>query len=517
MKNHRIKINSIVVGMLSAASLLLSWKNGRPTVLPSFRDSIPYKISVDWKSVEAVSKTSLTIQVCPEPPMRRGHPAGKNIYKSLRDMKVNYARLQPWYPYPKLGVAELEPPKDGKTSWDFSVIDPIVIDFIKAAEGRPVMLNFSTIPQWMIKTDTAVAYPKDPNAIAWNYSPGNQFRDTTLKELVDYYHRLISWYTKGGFTDEYGKFHKSGYFFKIDWWEVLNENDQDTQHLFSPEMLTKIYDAVVGDLMKLNPGMKFSALALAFPHTGGPYAEHFLNPKNHQPGIPLDMFSYHNYIMAGGEKWLEGEALNKQYYSYFERMDDFFKVADQLEAIKKRLSPNTKTFISELGTLPIGNPSDAELVIPRIYWHVSSAMFAYAYAGMAKKGIDILAIAELIDYPGQFAGTSILHWNTGLPNPRYQGMKLLQQNFSPGDKLVKTVQTDSVLFSQGFITVKGKRKILLINKSNKIVNALVPAGKGAAMQFVDVNSGSRPASSKILTSATVALQPYTVAVIIFNK
>src|ERR1700712_5270557 len=111
-------------------------------------------VLVNWHKVEAVSKTSLSIQVCPEPPMRRGHPASKNIYKSLKDMKVNYARLQPWYPYPRLGVAELEAPKGGNTSWDFSVIDPIVIDFIKAAEGRPIMIDFSTIPQWMIKTDT---------------------------------------------------------------------------------------------------------------------------------------------------------------------------------------------------------------------------------------------------------------------------------------------------------------------------------------------------------------------------
>ena len=26
-----------------------------------------------------------------------------------------------------------------------------------------------------------------------------------MKEVADYYARLLSWYTKGGFTDEFGK------------------------------------------------------------------------------------------------------------------------------------------------------------------------------------------------------------------------------------------------------------------------------------------------------------------------
>lgn len=503
-KNHRL----LNVAFLMVFIFLFNLKN---VVLAQ---SKPLHVEINWKKVEAVSQTSLSIQVCPEPPMRRGHPASKNIYKSLRDMKVDYARLQPWYPYPRLGVAELEPPENGKTSWDFSVIDPIVIDFMNASEGRPVMLNFSTIPQWMIKTDTAVAYPSNPDAIAWGYSPGNQFRDTTLKELVGYYHRLLSWYTKGGFTDEYGKYHRSGYHFKIAYWEVLNENDQDTQHLFSPQQLVKIYDAVVSDLKKLNPEMKFSALALAFPDKGEPYVSYFLNAKNHMAGIPLDMFSYHYYVGPTGDKWeQDAAALEKQEYSYFENIDGFLKTTSRLDSVKRAISPKTKTYINELGTLPVGNPSDPDLVIPDFYWPISNALFAYAYANLVKQGIDVLAIAELIDYPGQFAGTTITDWNTGLPNARYWGMKLLKENFGLKDKLVSTTQPDQTLFAQGFITAGAKHKVLMVNKSNHIITVKVPGANGGRISFVDGSTGHRPAKTILLKNENIVLQAHAVAVI----
>ena len=65
-------------------------------------------------------------------------------------------RYVPWMPYPLLGVAELQPPGDGKTFWDFSLIDPMAQDFFHATEGHSTVINFSTIPAWMFKTDVPV-------------------------------------------------------------------------------------------------------------------------------------------------------------------------------------------------------------------------------------------------------------------------------------------------------------------------------------------------------------------------
>jgi hypothetical protein len=445
--------------------------------------------------------------------MRRSHPANKNIYKALRDAKVDYARLQPWFAFPRLGVAELEAPKDGKTYWDFAEMDHIVLDFFAASEGRPVIVNFSTIPEWMIKTDKPVAYPSDPGEIFWGYGPGKELRDTTLKELVEYYNRLASWYMKGGFTDEYGKIHTSNYNFKIDYWEVLNEID--LEHQFSPQQLTKIYDAIVTDLHKLIPDMKFSALALAYPHNGMHYFEYFLNPKNHRPGIPLDMFSYHVYISSYGDKWNEGAELEKQQYAFFKTADGFLKDVDRIDSIKQSMSPDTKTCISELGTQPPGNPSDPALLIPENWWPLSNAIFAYVYPALVKKGVEIVDIAELIDYPGMFPGTTILDWNTGLPNARYRGMKLLKDNFGPGDDLIKTEETSEKFLAQAFIVSNGARKVLLVNKTNREIAIIVPEAKNSKMNYVDQSTGSNPPGSIILKDDKIILSAFRVAVIEF--
>ena len=122
----------------------------------------PATLAAHWDKVTGVSKTTATLQVVVNPPLRRGNPVHDGAFKSLDDLNLDYVRYVPWLPYPKLAVAELEPPANGKTSWDFSLIDPMTIDFLEAQKGHSVVLNFSTIPQWMWKSDKW-DYPADPN------------------------------------------------------------------------------------------------------------------------------------------------------------------------------------------------------------------------------------------------------------------------------------------------------------------------------------------------------------------
>ena len=130
------------------------------------------KVAAHWDKVNGVSKTTATLQVVVNPPLRRGTSIHDNAFKSLHDIKADYVRYVPWLPYPRLGVAELEPPANGKTSWDFSLIDPMTIDFLEATKGHSVILNFSTIPAWMFKTDKPVTYPADPDQPVWDYTQG---------------------------------------------------------------------------------------------------------------------------------------------------------------------------------------------------------------------------------------------------------------------------------------------------------------------------------------------------------
>src|SRR5215467_7265873 len=192
---------------------------------PSLAQENRVQVAVHWDKVMRVSQTTPTLQVVVNPPLRRGTPVHDNAFQALHDLQADYVRYVPWLPYPKLGVAELEPPKDGKTSWDFGAIDPMTLDFLDATKGHPVILNFSTIPQWMYKSDKPWAYPADPNQVTWDYESGSELRDPAMKEVGDYYGRLVAWYTNGGFTDEFGKRHESGYHYSISHWEVLNEID----------------------------------------------------------------------------------------------------------------------------------------------------------------------------------------------------------------------------------------------------------------------------------------------------
>ncbi len=199
------------------------------------------KITVDWNKVDATSKTVATLQVVVNPMLRPGSPIHDSSYAAVKDLGADYVRYVPWLPYPRLAVAELKPP-GATTSWDFSVIDPMTIDFLKATEGHSTILNFSTIPAWMFKTDQPVTYPDDPNQADWKYTQGTELRDPSMKELGDYYARLVSWYSKGGFTDELGKKHDSGYHYPVPWWEIFNE--VEFEHNTTPEQYTARYDAV---------------------------------------------------------------------------------------------------------------------------------------------------------------------------------------------------------------------------------------------------------------------------------
>jgi hypothetical protein len=477
----------------------------------AFSQDAPAKLSVDWNKITAVSKTNVSIQDCPEPPLWRGTPAHDGIYKALRDLHPDYARLQPWFTYPRVTVAELKPPENGKTYWDFSLMDQMTEDFINATEGHPVVFDFGTLPEWMFKTKAPVAYPEDPNQIAWDYEQGTELRDPTMKEVADYQARLVGWYTKGGFNDEYGKWHASGHHYKIAYWEILNEID--SEHRMSPAFYTRLYDVIVERVRQVSPEMKFVGLALANPLEGPEYFLYFLDPRKHKPGIPIDMISYHFYSMPDVD-----ESPEVMTYTIFNQADKFLTAVRYIESIRKRYSPHTRTYIDELGSM-LPDPTAPKLAhpIPDSYWNLSGGMWAYIYGQLAQMGIDIAGGAELIDYPGMFAATAMVNWGTGQPNARYWVLKLLRDNFGPGDKLVDTGLEIPQVYAQSFITLEGKHKILLVNKRDRPAELTITGAAGGQMQRVDQSTGSSPPVTSDVAHDTLTLPGLAVAVLTLPK
>jgi hypothetical protein len=468
-------------------------------------------VTITWDKVTKVSNTTATLQVVVNPPLRRGSAIHDTVYRTLADLQADYVRYVPWLPYPRLGVAELAPPKDGKTSWDFSAIDPMTIDFLEATKGHSVILNFSTIPQWMFKTDRPVDYPSDPDQFTWDYEQGQQLRDDSLQEVADYYARLLAWYTQGGFTDEFGKRHESGYHYAIPYWEVLNE--PDFEHQISPELYTQIYDAVVSAMLKVQPKMKFVAAALAAPSRNPHYFEYFLNPKNHKPGIPLDFISYHFYAIPTPD-----QTPDDQQYSFFAQAEGFLNVVRYIESIRRRLSPGTGTMINEIGAISADDlvqdkPGHVTKPIPNSYWGLTSAMYAYIFAELSRMGIDVAGESQLVGYPTQFPSVSMVDWETGKPNPRYWVLKLLRGNFGPGDKLVETKLASPFVYASAVESRDGKRRVLLINKRDRPVQISLPGAANSEVQFVDTTTAFQPPSSTKLSSDKVTLNNFAVAVI----
>src|ERR1700722_9831177 len=144
----------ILLAVLCAGSLALAQSK-----------STPNAVTVDWNKTIVVSKSTPTLQVVVNPMLRSGAPMHDGAFQALKQLGADYVRYVPWLPYPRLAVAELEPPTREKTSWDFSLLDSMTKDFLAATEGHDRILNFSTIPAWLYKTPKPVEVPADPDRV----------------------------------------------------------------------------------------------------------------------------------------------------------------------------------------------------------------------------------------------------------------------------------------------------------------------------------------------------------------
>jgi len=463
-------------------------------------------VTVHWDKTTVVLQTTPTLQVVVNPPLRPGEALGVAAYKAVKELGADYVRYVPWLPYPRLGVAELEAPTAEKTSWDFSVIDPMTKDFMAATEGHSTVMNFSTIPTWLFKTEKPAAYPADPNQVTWDYTQGTELRDPTGKELGDYYARLVSWYVQGGFTDENGRRHESGYRFRFPIWEVLNE--VDFEHAMTPEQYTARYDAIVSAIHKVSPETKFVGMALAAPSNEPQFFEYFLNPAHHKAGIPLDYISYHFYATPSA-----GQTVEDWQYTFFDQADGFFNTVRYVENIRKRLSPQTKTDTDELGViLPTDNTPADKVAPPAAYWNLAGALYAYLFIELSRQQIDVAGESQLIGYPTQFPSVSMMDYEKNLPNARFWVLKLLKDTFHPGDKLVESSINSGDLAAQGFVT-PGGRKLLLVNKRNRAMDVALADAEKASALAVDEKTGDGPARGVKPANGKLSLEPFAVTVV----
>ncbi|MFB4271470.1 hypothetical protein [Nonomuraea sp. GTA35] len=483
----------------------------------------PTEVRLDWNARTGVSHTTLTTHMWTAPPLRRGSQIHDKAFDALRDLNADLARFLPWYSHPRLAVPALTPPTADETSWNFQLLDPFVEDFMDAAQGRPVVANFATIPAWMFVTPEPVPVAEDPHETHWDYEQGTELRDPTLREVADYFYRIASWYIAGGFTDELGRWHESGHRYRFAYWEVLCEPDMG--HRIPPELYTRLYDAIVERLRPLDPEMKFIGLSLSPVAREPEYFWHFLNAANHADGIPLDAFSYHFYASPEIVNPISehGNAPFEHWRGlFFAQAEAFLDQVRHIDAIRRRLAPGTRTFINELGSYPpdLMNPAPT---IPEEYWALSASMQSYLWARLVELGVDLVGIAEFMDYPGMIPGTTLVDWESGAPNARYRALQLLLRHFAPGDSLVTTATQmfgypDSRIHAQGFVTADGDRKLLLVNKTADPITIAITADEAhlGQVEQTGVSSGpGEPVSSPARPGEPVVMDAFATAVISF--
>ncbi|MFD0476356.1 hypothetical protein ACFQ0B_55145 [Nonomuraea thailandensis] len=161
--------------------------------------------------------------------------------------------------------------------------------------------------------------------------------------------------------------------------------------------------------------------------------------------------------------------------------------------------------------------------IPEEYWALSASMQSYLWARLVELGVDLVGIAEFMDYPGMIPGTTLIDWDSGAPNARYRALQLLLRHFAPGDSLVTTTTgmfgyPDSRIHAQGFVTADNDRKLLLVNKTADPVAIAISAADGHPGQVEQTGAGSgasEPVRSSARPGEPVVIDAYATAVVSF--
>jgi hypothetical protein len=258
-------------------------------------------------------------------------------------------------------------------------------------------------------------------------------------------------------------------------------------------------------------------MALAFAGGNPRYYEYFLNPKNHKPGIPLDFISFHFYASPAIDETLDGWQ-----HTFFNQAEGFLSTARFILSIRDRLSPQTKTDTDELGVIL---PSDGLEIaaskplpdhIPHRYWNAAGALYGYLFVELSKLGVDVIGESQLVGYPSQYPSVSMIDYNNGKPNARFWVLKLIKDNFHPGDKLVADspkAHGSSDVLVQGYVTPQG-RKVLLVNKTNSEKTIKLSAELQNAASFtVDEATGDDEPRAGKANGDELKMAPFAVTVL----
>ena len=124
---------------------------------------------------------------------------------------------------------------------------------------------------------------------------------------------------------------------------------------------------------------------------------HLQDPNNHQPGVPVDMATFHFYASTSQR------ANITSYEDFFPLADVFLVEATEIVRIRDRLNPTVLLNVDETGVI-LPDDNDAKWTesapgFPLLYWNAAAANYVYVWALMASIGVDIVGESQLTGYP----------------------------------------------------------------------------------------------------------------------
>lgn len=275
-------------------------------------------ITVDWSAWKTVS-TAATVEVDVMPFLGRTPEGGpfSAYYEALSNLGADFVRFSPWFPYPRVAVAELTPSDctstKPATNWNSTLFDGVVRDFMAAVCGPSAVLNsscthsvaqqLSTMPAWLYKGQ----YPRPAGSVpadAWEYNSFDAYSwnaaelvDETCEEMAAYVARVVAHYTRGGHHDACGHWHPSGFHYQWDFLSVLNENE----HSIGGDRYVKCFDAWRRAVAGVNPHVTLIGPETVIWQGSLDYTPKFIDPKNHDgSGAPRVVTNHWASSEAGG-------------------------------------------------------------------------------------------------------------------------------------------------------------------------------------------------------------------------
>ena len=522
--------------------------------------------AVDWSSTVRISATTTTCQVVTNPILDRTlvapngttftNPIHDRAWQSLAALEADLVRFVPWFPYPEKSVAELVAPNVSTktTSWNFDLVRPQLEDFMDAtyAQNHTTVVNFATQPCWLFgdaenKTQ-ACPFPANADEVDFTYITGDRknLLDPSAGDLADYYARLLAWLVHGRFEDEYGVEHTGGpKYAKFDRahghvWELFNEGG--TEHKYNPAYYIHDWDVVVNKMIAAVGGIEHAPLfmGVAAQYNTSYWWGPFLNASLHSAEYPAaDYVSAHFY--AQGDDTLKRTDPSTYGALFTSTKSGFLDKVEAYVALRNASSmPHVKLDFNELGCImPDDNNATYNITadLPDLYWNAAAAQFAYVFAFTAPLGVEVIGMSQLAGSPKipewgipapQFPSVTMLDWRTGLGTARYWVLKLLIEEFAPGDRIVpsEVTMTSSPSTSRAhgdigvvaYAAVSGRdggKRVLLVN--TRFEAEIVELPGATSLRVVDASTVTRGSAHGIVdakvAASTIHLAAFAVVVV----